>query len=141
MSFAPRRANFTTEADYQAARQAFEDKFMQRLALVAPDPHPEVRYEGYFETDDDDASETRVARSVQTRYTALPRSELATPLDACAVCLEGLTRAQSVTTNCKHTFCAPCMTKCLRNTPSCPCCRSAVDTVTRYRARRKNSRP
>jgi hypothetical protein len=49
--------------------------------------------------------------------------------DACCFCLEEFTRANCVTTSCKHSFCVTCYEK-YQKKSSCPCCRQRVVSLT-----------
>lgn len=138
-TYAPRRADFVTDVDYCAAVETYETAFMQRLALVPPrdfsdGSHADEEYE--IDWGVGVPPRQRVERNYALRYQALAREALDAVLDDCCVCYGELTRAKSVTTNCGHTFCASCMTSCLARTSSCPCCRTVVSSLTRYRARR-----
>jgi len=139
-TYAPRRADFASDVDYCTAVESYETAFMQRLARVPPQDfsngaHADEVYEVYWENG---TPRAQPRRCWQLRYRALPREELAVSLDDCGVCYGELTKHKSATTNCGHTLCSSCMTKCLTSTSSCPCCRSTVDTVTRYRAHPRN---
>jgi hypothetical protein len=137
----PRRSQFDSETAFCAAVQAFEDAFMQRVAMAPPDSGPRFSADDdddvYFEIDNDTDTETPRRPKPSNRYTALSREELDAELDDCCVCYRPLTRAKSVTTNCLHTFCGSCMTTCLVHTSSCPCCRTEVNSLMRYRAQRR----
>jgi len=50
--------------------------------------------------------------------------------DACCFCLEDLTRAQAVTTDCHHSFCETCFQNYQKTT--CPCCRQKFRELTTY---------
>jgi hypothetical protein len=54
--------------------------------------------------------------------------------DDCCFCMEELSRAEAVTTNCGHSFCGGCFTRYRKRT--CPCCRQHVNRLTTYYAYR-----
>ena len=123
MSFLPRSSQFATEAEYKAALAVFEAEFMRRLGRVP--------------TQDFSTKKKRPASMTKKHFKTLTCEELEERLDECCVCYSEMTRHKSVTPSCQHTFCAPCMTKCLSRTSSCPYCRTKVDYLTRYRAKRR----
>jgi hypothetical protein len=75
---------------------------------------------------------------------ACSQAELAVQItDPCAICYEGYTKLNSVTTSCGHSFCKDCYTahENTRNNQTakavvCPICRADNPQVTEYRARK-----
>ena len=122
-TFLPRSSEYATEAEYVAARAAFEAEFMRRLGRVP--------YEDFSKKRKRPASTT-----TKKHFKTLAREELEERLDECCVCYGELTRAKSATTSCQHSFCGSCLTKCLQRKASCPCCRQEVSSVTKYRLKR-----
>lgn len=121
-TFLPRSSEYATEEEYKAARAVYEAEFMRRLGRVP--------YEDFSK------KRKRPAPTTKKHFKSLTREQLEERLDECCVCYEELTRAKSVTTSCLHSFCGPCMTKCLQRKASCPCCRQEVLSVTKYRVKR-----
>jgi len=82
-----------------------------------------------YESDEDvdEAAEVPVVRKVAR----MSREAWLVPMDQeCPLCLDGLTRAECVTTSCQHAFCKTCYARYRKR--ACPCCRQWVETLTCY---------
>ena len=93
--------------------------------------------EGTDEYDDDHPRhfEENPMKSVNYALKSVPVAELYEKMpDDCCFCMEEVSRAESVTTNCGHSFCGSCFANYRKRT--CPCCRQHVDRLTTYYAYR-----
>lgn len=141
----PRR--YSTEAEFVQAMRDYQTEFEKRLAAVPAEDFENrfVQEEDDYLTDSDqeDEYDTDDEYEVHLRYEENPMKPLNYSLQAvtaaelqekmpddCCFCLEELTRAQAVTTNCKHAFCESCFNRYRKHT--CPCCRQQVTMVTAY---------
>jgi len=149
----PDSRRYSTEEDYAQAMRDYQAEFEKRLAAV-PAADFENRFVQEEDTDEDDdyltesdsedeydtddeyeyAYEENPTKPLNYSLRAVTAAELQEKMpDDCCFCLEELTRAQAVTTNCKHAFCESCFNRYQKHT--CPCCRQRVTMVTSYYAK------
>jgi hypothetical protein len=152
--FCPNRASFANPVDYQEAMCKYEEELVKRLAYVTPTSslnlNPDFENEDEDDDDDDDDSnsdyyydddesdfdfdfdyeENPLLLVVPYKTQKCTTEELQTSAGECSICLEDMTRANCVTTNCMHSYCGPCYNKYKKLT--CPLCRQRVVYFTRY---------
>jgi hypothetical protein len=137
--------------DYEQAMRLYQAEIEKRFALVPPtDPSVFQEYEtdddymsdeetdddaDEYETDGDDDLPYNFEENPmkQMNYTvqAVSKVELYERMpDDCCFCMEEVSHANAVTTNCGHSFCVSCFTSYRKRT--CPCCRHYVDKLTTY---------
>lgn len=144
--------------DYEQAMRDYHDEFERRLALVPLAPplpfqdaetedddtdEDEDDYLSDVDTDEDDYEdddhpnhfEENPMKPVNYVLKSVPVVELYERMpDDCCFCMEELSRAEAVTTNCGHSFCGGCFARYRKRT--CPCCRQHVNRLTTYYAYR-----
>lgn len=85
----------------------------------------------------------RPPNGIKSKTKAIPTTELETILpDNCGICLQQHTKGDTLTCSCTHSFGAVCFNAWMKickthnNGVSCPYCRSKVDSIMSYRAKK-----